>query len=534
LLSVTAHDTRAHERLKQQLAPYLRALWGGDFQLHFAATPLSRGAFAGREQVLPGLAGGSPHLARARAAHAAAHARFSGEPRDPGGLKPVQRVLTALFEDARVEALALEHYPGLRGLWAPFHVAAASHAAPLPALLARLSRALFDPGYRDPETWVQKGSELFWAARPSWPSRDLSRRLGSLMGNEIGQMRLSLDALQYVVEPLYRDDHSGLWIRAAVLTQEASSRDAVSGGTPPPHQTGEHRYPEWDYAIATERPNFCELSDTAAPGGSAAEKPRISSSLARRLQRCLRRRHLVPGWQRRCSDGPELDLAAAVDAAALACVAPAASPRVHRRPRPQRRASSTLLLLDLSESSNTRLPSGLRAGELAEAAARLLCSAGSPTSGAELAIHGFCSYGRRAVRYTRFKDFGESAEAGLRRLGSLPAGGSTRLGTALRHATAELRSRACPAKVLLVLTDGDPADIDVYDDEYLLEDARDAVKAARRAGIRVFACCMPGGPPRSRERVFGAWQGQLAELSALPRLLARAYAALPNGGRGPV
>ena len=530
---MTAHDSHAHEQLKQQLTPYLRALWGGDFQLRFApGTALSRGAFAGREQVLPALGDDSPRLARARAAHAAAHARFSGEPREPGGLKPVQRVLTALFEDARVEALALEHYPGLRGLWAPFHVAGPSHAAPLPALLARLSRALFDPDCRDPETWVQKGRDLFWAERASWISRELSRRLGSLMGNEIGQMRLSLDARQYIVEPVYRDDHSGLWIESGVLAHEASSRDAVSAGTPP-HRAGEHRYPEWDYSIATQRPNFCELSDTTAPGRSASEKPGPSSSLTRRVQRCLRRRHLAPGWQRRCSDGPEIDLAAAVDAAALARVAPDASPRVHRRPRPQRRTSSTLLLLDLSESSNARLASGLRARELSEAAARLVCCACPPSWGAELAIHGFSSYGRHAVRYTRFKDFGEGAEAGLRRLGSLPAAGSTRLGTALRHATAELRSRTCPAKVLLVLTDGDPADIDVYDDEYLLEDAREAVKAARRAGIRVFACCLPGGPQRRRERVFGASQGHLAELATLPRLLARAYTPLPSGGRGP-
>jgi nitric oxide reductase NorD protein len=532
---MTAHDASAHERLRQQLTPYLRALWGGDFQLRFAqGTPQLRSAFAGREQVLPALrADDSPSLARARAAHAAAHARFSGEPRRPGQLKPVQRVLAALFEDARVEALALEHYPGLRSLWAPFHLAAPSHLAPLAALLARLSRALFDSGYRDPDAWIQKGRELFWAERSAWRSRELSQRLGSLMGNDLGQMRLSLDARQYVVEPIYRDDHSGLWVQAAVMTQQASSHDAASGGAAPPPQSSEHRYPEWDYSIATQRPNFCELSDTTAHNGSVSDQPALSSSLARRLQRCLRRRHLAPGWQRRCSDGPELDLAAAVDAAASARVAPATSSRIYRRPRSQRRASSTLLLLDLSESSNAPLASGLRSGELAQAAARLLCFVSSPSSGAYLAIHGFSSYGRRAVRYTRFKDFEDSAETGLRRLGSVPAAGSTRLGTALRHATAELRSRACPAKLLLVLTDGDPADIDVHDERYLVEDALDAVKAARRVGIRVFAWCMPGGPPRSRERVFGAWQGHLAELSTLPRLLARAYTALPSGGRRP-
>ena len=530
---MTEHDAASEEQLKRQLSHYLRALWGGDFRVRFVrGTPLLRGAFDGREQVLPPLVGGAARLVRARASHGAAHARFSGERFDPGALKPVQRVLVSLFEDARVEALAIAHYPGLRAVWAPFHVASPSHGAPLPMLLARLSRALFDPCYEDADAWVQKGRGLFWDDRASLQSPALSRRLGSLLGNDLGQMRLSLDVRQYVVEPLYRDDHSGLWqepptlARAAPVCDPESAREAA-----PPQASAEHRYPEWDYVIERERPDFCELSDTLAPSALCSDAALGSSGAARPLQRRLRRAHLVRSWQRRCAEGPELDLAAAVDAAAFHRAECAATPRIYRRPKLRPRRSSTLLLLDLSESSNERLASGLSGSQLFATLARLLCVAFDSLVGAELAVHGFQSYGRRDVRYARFKDFGETTQVALPRLARPSAAGSTRLGPALRHAVAELRSRPSAAKVLLVLTDGDPADIDVYDDRYLVEDAHRAVRAGARAGIRVFACCLPGGPSRSRERVFGKRQSTLGELASLPQLIERAFADLAGGQR---
>ena len=529
---MTEHDAASEEQLKRQLSHYLRALWGGDFRVRFArGAPLLRGAFDGREQVLPPLVGGAAQLARARASHAAAHARFSSERFEPGALKPVQRVLVSLFEDARVEALAIGQYPGLRAVWAPFQVATPSPGAPLSLLLARLSRALFDPCYEDPDAWVQKARGLFWDDRASFQSPALSRRLGSLLGNDLGQMRMSFDARQYVVEPLYRDDHSGLWQQPPSPAQAASVGDQESGRQAPPQASAEHRYPEWDYLIERERPGFCELSDTQAPSALCSDVVFGSSGAARPLQRRLRRAHGVRRWQRRCAEGPELDLAAAVDAAAFQRVECASTPRTYRRPKLRPRSSSTLLLLDLSESSNERLASGLSGRQLVATIARLLCVAFHSLVGLELAIHGFQSYGRRDVRYVRFKDFGETTQVALPRLARLSAAGSTRLGPAVRHAVAELRPRPSAAKVLLVLTDGDPADIDVYDDRYLVEDARRAVGAGARAGIRVFACCLPGGPSRSQRRVFGNRRSTLAALASLPLLLERAYADLAGGRR---
>ncbi len=61
-------------------------------------------------------------LYRAAAAHAQAHLVFGQGPFPVGTLKPLQIALVNLVEDARVETLAMRQFPGLRRLWAPYHV----------------------------------------------------------------------------------------------------------------------------------------------------------------------------------------------------------------------------------------------------------------------------------------------------------------------------------------------------------------------------------------------------------------------------
>ena len=94
----------------------------------------------------------------------------------------------------------------LRRLWAPFHVAGPSGVITAPTLLARLARALFDPDYTDPDGFVNKGRALFAAERHRLDDISLSRQIGGLLGNDLGQMRVQFNARTYVVEPVYRDD----------------------------------------------------------------------------------------------------------------------------------------------------------------------------------------------------------------------------------------------------------------------------------------------------------------------------------------
>jgi nitric oxide reductase NorD protein len=151
------------------------------------------------------------------------------------------------------------------------------------------------------------------------------------------------------------------------------------------------------------------------------------------------------------------------------------------------------------------------------------------TLGWPCAVIAFRSHGRGAVRLDTLQAFGRQDARLAGRLQRLRPGGSTRLGAALRHATARLAShgaglRGGAARWVLLLSDGQPRDVDVHDPRYLVEDARHAVREAGQRGVRV-ACLALGERPEADTdavRIFGrAGVQPLRNLDTLPRALRR-------------
>ena len=68
----------------------------------------------------------------------------------------------------------------------------------------------------------------------------------------------------------------------------------------------------------------------------------------------------------------------------------------------------------------------------------------------------------------------------------MEAGFSTRMGAAMRHAGHYLSHQEADKKLLLVITDGEPADIDTKDERLLIEDARIAVRELDQKGIYTY------------------------------------------------
>ena len=56
-----------------------------------------------------------------------------------------------------------------------------------------------------------KGEHCLQWRRSNLSDPNISREIGGLLGNDIGQMRLQFNSRSYVVEPAYRDDNMGLW-----------------------------------------------------------------------------------------------------------------------------------------------------------------------------------------------------------------------------------------------------------------------------------------------------------------------------------
>jgi nitric oxide reductase activation protein len=113
------------------------------------------------------------------------------------------------------------------------------------------------------------------------------------------------------------------------------------------------------------------------------------------------------------------------------------------------------------------------------------------------------------------------------RLAALRSSHSTRLGAAIRHAGSYLSQRRAFRKVLLVLTDGEPSDIDVPEARYLAEDARRATHQIRRRGIDPFAFGIGNGSFSQLDRIFGERRVlRIPRVEVLPQRVLQLYAEL--------
>jgi hypothetical protein len=556
------------------LRPYLRALWGSQVAVETLPEPTARAVLGDGTLRLSAGTCRSQALALATAAHAGAHLAHGGAPFERGSLKPVQLALVGLLEDARVEWLAARELPGLRALWLGFHTAGPDSGNGFEMLLQRLARSLLDTGYEDPHPWVRKGRRLFFGdggrgglavAEPG----EL-RRAASLLGNDIGQMRLQFNAKLYRVEPAYRDDNSHLWIDEPEAVDASAPPDGPPD-TEAPAKIGPSRqaaaetwvaYPEWDRLIARYRPSWtrvfervpeqsCSPDDARRLGLAMQGRAAVSSGLAGRL--VARQRAHAAARPQRASDGDDFDPGALVDARVAQRMRRAPDPRIYLRVGRGRDSMAFSILIDASAS--TGRPAKPRAiGSGGRVAARpaatvldtarlaaLLSAEAIERTGNVCALMAFASNGRGEVEVLKLKGFEERVgdPAILVRAAGLRSRWSTRLGAALRHATAALARRPERRRHLLVLTDGEPHDVDIHDARYLIDDLRMALREAARAGVQVSCLDIEpasSAPPRPGQAAMrnafapGAWRA-VRSLDALPAAFATAIGQAGRGGR---
>ncbi len=502
-------------------------------------------------------------LYRAAAAHAQAHLVFGGPRFSVGTLKPLQIALVTLIEDARIELLAMRHLPGLRKHWSPYHVAVPAGMATAPILLARLARALFDPSYDDDDHFVAKGRAMFEARLPRLDDPAISREIGMLLGNDLGQMRVQFNARTYVVEPLYRDDGLGIWdfgedapssgetldlaVDAARVEQrddpnqnplqpdvrdDESTAGRVRPVAPDPRGTAIAKYPEWDRAHGVERPEWTTVREVPAQPGDprlveeALERAEVLRNRIARLVRGVRVGRTIR--LKRQLDGHDLDVDAMLDAGIALRMRQEADPRIFRATTSKHRDLAVLLLLDISESTRDRLASGASILDVERLAVAVLAEAMSAL-GDPFSMLAFASNGRDHVEITTVKAFDEPYDrACVGRLAALSSGLSTRLGTALRHAGELIDHARSFRKLVIVLTDGEPSDIDVADPLDLVEDARRAAVGLRARGIDGFGVVLAAGAGsgtmNSAVRIFGRGNTMLVpRVEDLPTRLSELY-----------
>jgi nitric oxide reductase activation protein len=256
-------------------------------------------------------------------------------------------------------------------------------------------------------------------------------------------------------------------------------------------------YDEWDHVIGDYRPDWCRLIETAVAEDAGifyeqtlARHAALVPELRRHFQRLRPEMYRV---LRGLEDGDDFDLGAAVDARAQIRARRTPSPKLYTSRVRQERDVATLFLVDLSASTDEEAagaPDGHRIIDVTREALVLMAAA-LEEIGDAYAIYGFSGQGRERVEFFGVKDFDERLSPAVKgRIGGLEPHGSTRMGTAIRHALTKMRGVTAPSRHLLLLSDGFPQDLDYGDDRqshvYGIRDTATALREAQAAGVRPY------------------------------------------------
>jgi len=478
---------------------------------------------------------------RATLAHMAAHRRWSSK-MVVDNWSPFQRVAVEVFEDCRVDTLVIRLYPGLRRRFLALHPIPneddldKTDQSLLLLRLALVSRAILDPEFKIKDELLSSFVDRFHAMMADGKegsSRDAADIALSFVARTRRQTDLSPKTYFDNTEVDYRDDNRHLWIYIESGDDEETNfehledqkRDEQVDALPPRH------YHEWDYAADHYRPDWVSVYEAIHPSGNASYIDKLlekHSALAKRLKAILEA--LKPQEKVRIryqEEGSELDLDVAIRS--LIDLKSGSQPdmRINMSHKNDGRNIAVMLVLDLSQSLNEKADgSSQTILELSQEAVSLL-SWTIQQLGDKFSIAGFNSDTRHNVRYAHIKGFSESWGPEVKaRLAAMKAQYSTRMGAAMRHAAHYLEAQKADKKLMLVLTDGEPADIDSSDPQVLIQDTRKAVSELDQQGIYSYCINLDPKADEYVEDIFGKQYTVIDHVDRLPEQLPKIFMTL--------
>ncbi len=476
---------------------------------------------------------------RATLAHMSAHRRWSDRI-VVDNFSPFQRIGIECLEDCRVDTLATRRFPGLYRLIMALHPQPVEDACDeenescIRHRLTMLSYACMNRHHPYKNSDIIEFADRFHGIMADGESS--LKEMAALAVSFIARTRQQADQNPNVhftdTEIDYRDDNRHLWIYIeesddeVMFNREEQKRvDEETFALPPRH------YPEWDYRAKNYRPDWVSLYENLHPSDSPAKIDDLlkkHAALAKRLKRLLDL--LKPQNAVRIrfqEEGTDLDLDVAIRSLIDYKSGVTPDPRINMSHRHDGRNIAVTLLLDLSASLDD-IPDGCSQTilELSQEAVALLGMA-IDELGDPFAIAGFSSNTRHQVRYQHIKGFSEKWDNEVKsRLAAVEAGYSTRMGAAIRHAGHYLSHQKSDKKLLLILTDGEPSDVDADDQYLLIADTAMAVKELDQAGVYTYCINLDPDADDYVRDIFGNQYTVIDKVERLPEKLPQLFMAL--------
>ncbi|MBI3757884.1 MAG: hypothetical protein HY267_07905 [Deltaproteobacteria bacterium] len=318
-------------------------------------------------------------------------------------------------------------------------------------------------------------------------------------------------------------------------------------------------YDEWDHQIDDYRSRWCRLREIMLTGDAGeyfsktlTEYSSLTSAVKHEFQRIRPEQYRVV---RSLEDGEEFDLNAVVTAAADLRARVSPSPKLYTTKRQMERDVAALFLLDMSASTDEPIVPIVRQYTDEEQddwtsmwkkrpaapqspprriidvtkEALVLMAEALEEIGDAYAIYGFSGQGRENVEFYHVKSFSEVLSPTVKgRIGAIAPKRSTRMGPALRHSLEKLKEVACRVKLLVLLSDGFPQDMDYGSDRrsitYGVRDTMMALREADRAGVLTFCLTVDkAGHDYLREMCEPSRYLVLEDVASLPLELPKVY-----------
>ena len=318
-------------------------------------------------------------------------------------------------------------------------------------------------------------------------------------------------------------------------------------------------YDEWDYHIADYRARWCRLREIMLSGDAGeffaktlGDYVALTPAIKAEFQRIRPEQYrLVRGLE----DGEEFDLNAVITAVSDRRARLAPSPKVYTTKRQTERDVAALFLLDMSASTDEPVvslpptygqddpddwlaawkkkpvepqPKPRRIIDVTKEALVLMAEA-LEEIGDAYAIYGFSGQGRDNVEFYHVKSFTESLSPTIKgRIGAIEPKRSTRMGPAIRHSLEKLKDIACRVKLLILLSDGFPQDMDYGTDRrsatYGIQDTMMALREADQAGVLTFCLTIDqAGHDYLRDMCAPSRYMVLEDVTSLPTELPKVY-----------
>jgi len=313
-----------------------------------------------------------------------------------------------------------------------------------------------------------------------------------------------------------------------VAAGEGPYRAATQAETlPAPGETDEGalRYDEWDFRRRNYRKRWCVLRERDVHPGDPAFVPRTLVRYRPQVRRLRRSFEALRGADKRLRGEPygdDFDLDAVVRSHADLRAGAELSERVFARRDKHDRDMAVLIMVDMSGSTKGWIND-------CEREALVLLSEALEVLGDRYAIYGFSGVTHKRCEVYRVKRFDEPYDDLVRgRIAGIQPLDYTRMGPAIRHLTGILARVEARTRLLVTLSDGKPDDFsDGYRGEYGIEDTRQALIEAKRAGIHPFCITIDREAVAYLPRMYGAVNYAVIEdVARLPLKVAEVYRRL--------